>query len=102
LWSPESELSADLLKPGGRLHDLPPGLNQVIYVFSKDGVSQYALDPIARESLQDNPGMLRDCPWFGIKLPPHIVGSMIPRTARIQSQLRQGTESIDFRGKKAV
>ena len=35
---------------------------------------------------------------FGIKLPPHFVGGMIPRPAQIQGKLRQGIEPLDFRG----
>jgi hypothetical protein len=31
---------------------------------------------VARDRLQDNPGVMRDFPQFGIKLPPHFVGSM--------------------------
>ena len=45
---------------------------------------------------------MRDLPQFGIKLPPHFVGGMIPRPAHIQGQLRQGIESLDFRGQKVV
>ena len=36
------------------------------------------IDPVARDRLQDNPGIVRDFPQFGIKLPPHVVGRMIP------------------------
>jgi hypothetical protein len=32
------------------------------------------------------------------KLPPHFVGSVIPRPAHIQGKLRQGIEPLDFRG----
>ena len=45
---------------------------------------------------------MRDFPQFGIKLPPHFVGSMIPRPAHIQGQLGQGIEPLDFRGQKIV
>ena len=91
-----------LLKPRGRLRRLPPGLHQVINVLAKNGIGQHALDLVARDRLQDNPGVMRDFPQFGIKLPPHFVGGMIPRPAHIQGQLRQGIESLDFRGQKAV
>ena len=45
---------------------------------------------------------MREFPQLGIKLPPHFVGGMIPRPAHIQGQLRQGIESLDFRGQKVV
>jgi hypothetical protein len=45
---------------------------------------------------------MRDFPQFGIKLPPHFVGSMIPGPAHIQGKLSQGIEPLDFRGQKAV
>jgi hypothetical protein len=41
---------------------------------------------------------MRDLPQFGIELPPHFVGGMIPRPMHIQGEFRQGTESLDFRG----
>ncbi len=91
-----------LLKPRGRLQRLAPGLHQAINVLAKNGIGQHTLDLVARDRLQDNPGVVRDFPEFGIKLPPHFVGSMIPRPAQIQGQLRQGIESIDFRGPKVV
>ena len=87
-----------LLKPRGRLQRLPPGLHQVIDVLAENGIGQHALDLVARDRLQDNPGVMREFPQFGIKLPPHFVGGMIPRPAQIQGQLRQGIESLDFRG----
>ncbi len=87
-----------LLKPRGRLRRLPPGLHQVIDVLAKSGIGQHALDLVARDRLQDDPGVMRDLPQCGIKLPPHFVGGMIPRPAHIQGQLRQGIESLDFGG----
>jgi hypothetical protein len=45
---------------------------------------------------------VRDFPQFQIKAPPHLAGSKIPRPAHIQSKLRQGIESFDLRGKKAI
>ena len=56
----------------------------------------------ARDSLQDHPGIMCDGPQFRIKLPPHFVGSMIPRPAQIQGQLSQGIEPLNFRRQKAV
>jgi len=91
-----------LLKPHRRLQRLPPFLHQAIDVFAKNGIGQHALDPIARDRLQNNPGVMRDLPQFGIELPPHFVGGMIPRPTHIQGQLRQGIESLDFRGQKVV
>ena len=45
---------------------------------------------------------MRDFPQFGIKLPPHFVGGVIPRPAHIQGEFRQGIEPLDFRGQKIV
>ena len=39
---------------------------------------------------------MRDLPQFGIELPPHFVGSMIPRPMHIQGEFRQGIDSLDF------
>jgi hypothetical protein len=71
---------------------------QVINALAKSGIGQYALDLVARDCLQDNPGVVCDFPQFGIKLPPRLVGSVIPRPAHIQGKLRQGIEPLDFRG----
>ena len=91
-----------LLKPRRLRQRLPPALHQAVDVFAKNGIGQHALDSVARNRLQNNPGVMRDLPQFGIKLPPHFVASMIPRPAHIQRQLRQGIESLDFHGQKAV
>ncbi len=91
-----------LLKPRRRLRRLPLGLHQAINVLAEGRIGQHALDLVARDRLQDDPGVMRDFPQFGIKLPPHFVGGMIPRPAHIQGQLRQGIESLDFRGQKIV
>ena len=45
---------------------------------------------------------MRDFPQFGIKLPPHFVGGMIPRPAHIQGEFRQGIEPLDLRGQQVV
>ena len=91
-----------LLKPRRRRRRVTLGSQQVINVLTISGIGQHAFDLVARDRLQDNPGVMRDFPQFGIKLPPHFVGSMIPRPAHIQGKLRQGIESFDFRGQKAV
>ena len=91
-----------LLKPRRRFRRLPAGFDQAIYVLPENGIGQHALDPVARDRLQDHPGVMRDLPQFGIKLPPHFVGGMIPRPAHIQGEFRQGIESLDFRGQKIV
>jgi hypothetical protein len=41
---------------------------------------------------------MRELPQQGIKLPPHLVGDMIPRPTHIQGKLGQGIESLDIRG----
>ena len=87
-----------LLKPRGRLRRLPAGFDQAIDVFPENGIGQHALDLVARDRLQDDPGVMRDLPQFGIELPPHFVGSVIPRPAHIQGEFRQGIESLDFGG----
>jgi hypothetical protein len=70
---------------------------QIINVFAKNRIGQYALDLVARDRLQDNPGLCVISQQFGIKLPPHFVGSVIPRPAHIEGKLRQGIEPLDFR-----
>ena len=45
---------------------------------------------------------MRELPQYGIQLPPHFVGGMIPRRTQIQGQLGQGIEPLDFRGEKIV
>ena len=86
-----------LLKPRGRLQCFPPGLHSVINILAKNRVGQHAIDLVARDRLKDHPGVMRDPPKFGIKLPPHFVGGMIPRPAHIQGKLSQGIEPLDFR-----
>ena len=91
-----------LLKPPGRFQPFPPGLDQTINAFPGDGIGQHALDLVARGRLQDHPGVMRDSPQFGIKLPPHFVGGMIPRPMHIQGERRQRIESFDLRGQETV
>ena len=86
-----------MLKPCGRLRRLTLGSHQVINVLAESGIGQHVLELVPRDRLQDNPGVLREFPQRGIKLPPHFVGGMIPRPAHIQGQLCQGIESLDFR-----
>ena len=87
-----------LLKPRGRRRRLPAGLYQIIYVFAENGIAQHAFDPVPRDRLQHHPGVMRDLPQFGIELPPHIVGGMIPRPVHIQGEFRQIVEPLDFGG----
>jgi len=42
------------------------------------------------------PGIMRDLPQFGIKLPSHFVGGMIPRPEQIQGKLSRGLKPLDF------
>ena len=91
-----------LLKPRRRLRRLTLGSQQVINVLTVGRIGQHALELVPRDRLQDNPGVLREFPQRRIKLPPHLVGGMIPRPAQIQGQLRQGIEPLDFRGQEAV
>ena len=87
-----------LLKPRGRLRRLL----QTIDVLTEGRIGQHALDLVARDRLQDDPGVMRELPQRGIKLPPHFVCCMIPRPAHIQGQLGQGIEPVDFRRQKVV
>ena len=86
-----------LLKPRGRLRCLTLGSQQVINVLAKGRIGQHPLEFVLRDSLQDHPGVLRELPQRGIKLPPHFVGAMIPRPAQVQRQLRQGIEAFNIR-----
>ncbi len=85
-----------LLKPCGGLQSLPPGLHQAIDVLAKTRIGQHALDPVTRDRLQHDPGVMRELPQYGIKLPPHFIGGMIPRPTHIQGEFRQRIESLDF------
>ena len=90
------------LKPRGRFRRLPAVFDQIVYVFPESGIGQHPLDPVPRGRLQDHPGVMRDLPQFRIKLPPHIVGSMIPRPMHVQGELRQGIDSFGFRRQEMV
>ena len=46
--------------------------------------------------------MMREFPQRGIKLPPYIIGGMIPRPSHIQGKLGQGIDSLDVRREKTV
>ena len=50
------------LKPCGRLSRLTLGSQQVVNVLTEGWIGQHALDLIARDRLQDNPGILREFP----------------------------------------
>jgi len=76
------------LKPRGRLRRLPARVDQSIDVLAERRVAQHALNPVARNPLQDHPGVMCDRPQFGIELPPHFVGRVIPRPAHIQGEFR--------------
>ena len=91
-----------LLKPGGRLRRLPAGFDQALDVVAESGIGQHALDLVARDRLQDDPGIMRGLPQCGIELPPHFVGGMIPRPMHIQGEFCQGIEPFDLAGKKVV
>ena len=86
------------LKPGRRFRRLPAGFDQTIHVLAEIGIFQHAHDPVARDRLKHNPGIVRELPQAGIKPPPHFVGGVIPRPAHVQSKLRQGVEPFDLGG----
>ena len=98
----QGRLRAMLLKPRGRLRRVMLGSQQVANVLAEGGIGQHAFELVPRDGLQDNPGVLREVPQRRIKLTPHFVSSMVPRPAHIQGQLRQGIESLNLRGQKAV
>ena len=87
-----------LLKPRRRLRRLAAGLHKSIYLLAECRIGQHVLEFVPRDRLEDNPGVLGEFPKSRIKLPPHVVGVMIPGPAHVQGQLGQGTESLDFRG----
>ena len=83
------------LKPGRRFCCLAAGFHQIIHILPKRGVAQCALDPVARGSLQDDPWVVRDLPEPRIKLPPHLIGGMVPGPVHVQGEFRQGIETLD-------
>ena len=70
---------------------------QVVDVLTKCRIGEHALNLIARDRLQYNPGVLREFPQRGIQHHPHTVGSMVPRPAQVQRKLCERIESRDFR-----
>ena len=90
------------LKPRGRFRRPPAVFDQVIYILPKSGIGQYAFDPVARDRLEDDPGIMRDRPKFRVKLSPHFVSGMIPRPVHIQGEFRQRIESFYFRRQEMV
>ncbi len=78
-----------LLKPGRRLRRPPSVIDQAIDLFPENGIRQHALDLVARHRFEDHPGVLRDRPQLRVKLPPHLVGRVVPRPAHIQRQFFQ-------------
>jgi len=91
-----------LLKPRGRFRRLPARFDQTIHGFSEGGIGQRALDLLARDRLQDHPGVMRDLPQFGIKMPPYFVGGVIPRPMHVQREFRQRVEALDSGGQEVV
>ena len=98
----QGRLRVGLLKPRGRLRRLTSGLHKSIYLLAKCRVGQHVLELVPRDRLENNPGVLGEFPKSRIKLPPHVVGVMIPGPTHVQGKLGQGTESLDFRGQKTV
>ena len=86
-----------LLKPSGRLRRLPAGFDQAIDVLPENGIGQHALDLVARDRLQDDPGVMRDLPQFGIKLPPHFVGRSDSTTSAYPGRVPPGNRTLRFR-----
>ena len=84
-----------LLKPRGRLAQIPCRLHQIVNTLTENGVAQHALDLVSRNRLQDYPGVVRELPQSGIKLSPHFVGSVIPRPTHIQGKLRERFLRLD-------
>ena len=77
------------LKPRGRFQGLPAGFNQAIDIVTENGIGQHVLNPVARDGLQNDPGVMRDFPKSGVKLPPDFVRPVIPRPMHIQGEFRQ-------------
>ena len=68
-----------LLEPSRCFYGLPPCLDQTVNFLAEDRIGQDALNPVSRDRLQDNPGIVRDLPELRIKVAPYFIGGMIPR-----------------------
>src|SRR5208282_5897788 len=91
-----------LLKPCGSLRRLTLGLEQFVDVLTKSRIGEHALNLVARDRLQYNPGVLREFPQRGIERHPHTVGSMVPRPAQVQRKLCERIEPRKFCGSISV
>ena len=91
-----------LLKPGRRFRRLSLDLQQVIDLFAEGRIGQLAAKMVARNRLENNPGILRQFPQGRVKLAPYRVGGMVPGPAHVEGQFGQGIKSLNFRGHEIV
>ncbi len=87
-----------VLKPRRRFRRLLTYFDQTIYAFTENGIGQHALNLVARDRLQDDPGVVCNLPQLRIELPPHFVGGVIPRPMHIQGKFRQTIAALDLSG----
>jgi len=74
------------------------GSEQFVDVLTKSRIGEHALNLIARDRLQYNPGVLCEFPQRGIERHPHTVGSMVPGPTQVQREFCQRIKSRKFRG----
>ena len=91
-----------LLKPRWLLRRRAFVAQQFINAFAEVGVGEHAFEFIAGDGLQDHPRVLCEFPQCRIKLPPQLVGGVIPRPEHVQGKFRQKFESLDLRGQETV
>ncbi len=64
-----------LLKPGRRLRRMTPGFHEVINLSAENGIVQCALEPVTRDGLQNDPGIVvKSCLKTRSFLPGRFVG----------------------------
>ncbi len=85
-----------LLKPCRHLRCSPCGFYQVIGCFAETRVRQSAFNLVPRDRLQDDPWVMRDLPQLRIRLPPHFIDGVTPRSMHIQGECRQRIELPRF------
>ena len=90
------------LKPRGRICRLPLGFQPIVHLLAKDWIGERGFELVLGNRLQHHPGILRELPQRGIKLPPHLVGGMIPRPAQVQRQLRKRIVAFNVRVQRVV
>jgi hypothetical protein len=83
--------------PGDIVLRVPAGLAQIAILqadqlaelFPEGTVPGECLEPLARDVLQEGPGVARALPHLGVDHSPQVVARVTPRPAKIQSELGQ-------------